>query len=147
MASYPRRSRSASERYRLAQTGIPDYANKSLDEQVVLFSKLVMENRRRPIYRVWSKLDPIARSVIMTELGCFAGKDAPQLIRAQRDERPRKVLAELERHLEVLKEFVKTQAEHEYQIIYRLRFRNHGGEGYRENGELNKNILSAKSMA
>jgi hypothetical protein len=97
MASVPKKSRRTSNQYRLAQTGIPDYANKSLDEQVALFSKLVMENSKKPIYRVWSKVDSVAQAVIMSELGFFDGE-----VRAQHYEWARKDSAELNRHTRML---------------------------------------------
>jgi hypothetical protein len=117
MTPVPMRFRRTSKRVGLTQTGIPDYANKSLDQQVALFSKLVMENSKRPIYRVWTKLDPVAHSVIMSELGCFDGK-----IRAQRDEWARKVAAELNRHTHMLRTFLKKQVEHEYRATRSPRF-------------------------
>jgi hypothetical protein len=117
MAAVPKKSRRTSNQYRLAQTGIPDNANKSLDEQVAFFSKLVMADSKKPIYRVWSRLDPVAHSVIMSELGCFDGK-----VRAQRDEWARNVAAELKRHTQMLRTFLKKQAEHEYRTTRRPRF-------------------------
>jgi hypothetical protein len=123
MTPAPKNSRRASKRVGLAQTGIPDYANKSLDEQVALLSKLFMENSRRPIYEVWSKLDSISRTVILAKLGCLLDKDS-RVTRAKRIERDRELVAELKKHLRRLRRFVRTQVEHEYQTIHRLRFRN-----------------------
>jgi hypothetical protein len=114
----------ASNRHRLPQTGIPNYAKKSLDEQVALFSKLVMANSKTPIYRLWSKIDSVARSVIMAELGCFDGKDAPQVARASRDERDRDLVAELERHTRLLERVLHKRAKHDYVITRRFGFRN-----------------------
>jgi hypothetical protein len=113
MASVPKKSRRTSNQYRLAQTGIPDYANQTLEDQVALFSKLVMRNSKMPIYRVWSKIDPVAHYVIMSELECFDGKDAPQLSRARRDQRNREVVAVLENHIRLLQRFHKMQEEHD----------------------------------
>jgi hypothetical protein len=117
MTAAPTKSRRTKSQYRLAQTGIPDYANKSLDEQVARFSELVMENSKRPIYRVWSKVDPVAHAVIMSELGCFDGK-----VRAQHYEWARKDSAELNRHTRMLGTFLKKQAEHENIAARRPRF-------------------------
>lgn len=104
-------------RYRLAQTDIPDFANKNREEQIALFSKRVMENSQRPIYRLWSKLDPFVRSVILSELGCFDGE-----VRGGRDKRAREVAAELKRHMHSLGTFLKKQAEHEYRTHRPPRF-------------------------
>jgi hypothetical protein len=101
----------------LGRRRIPDYADKSLDEQVVLFSKLVMGNPKRPIYRVWSRLDPVAHSAIMSELGFFDGK-----VRAQHNEWARKDAAELKKHTRMLRTFLMKQAEHENIAARRPRF-------------------------
>jgi hypothetical protein len=108
MVSVPKKPRSTNNRHHLTQIGIPDYVNQSLEDQVVLFSKLVLENSKRPIYRVWSKLDPVAHSVIMSELGLFDGK-----VRAQHYEWAREDAAELKRHTRSLGTFLKKQVEHE----------------------------------
>ena len=94
-----------------------DNANKSLDEQVALFSKLVMADSKRPIYRVWSRLDPVAHSVVMSQLGLFDGK-----VRAQYYEWARQDAAELKRHTRMLKTFLMKQVEHENIAARRPRF-------------------------
>jgi hypothetical protein len=76
-----------------------------------------MEGPKGPIYRVWSKLDPVAHSVILSELGCFDGKE-----RAQRDDRAREVAAELKKHTGMLVTFLRKQAEHEYRAHRPPRF-------------------------
>jgi len=116
MAAVPKKFKRTKSQYRLAQTGIPDYADKSLDQQVAVFSKLVMENSRTPIYRVWSKLDSIAHSVIVSELGCFDGKSS-----AQHWEWAREDAAELNRHSRMLRTFLKKQTEHEKILARRPR--------------------------
>jgi hypothetical protein len=117
MATVPKKSRRTSNQYRLTQTSIRDDAQKSLDEQVASFSNLVTADCKKPIYRVWSKLDPVAHSVIMSELGCFDGK-----VRAQHDDWARKLAAELKRHAHTLRTFLKKQAEHEYRTSRPPRF-------------------------
>jgi hypothetical protein len=49
----------------------------------------------------------------MKELGCFAGKGAPQLTYAQRDQCAREFLAEAKRQSRRLSKFIERQAEHE----------------------------------
>jgi hypothetical protein len=106
-----------SNEYRSAQTGLPGFADKSLDEQVALFSKLVMADSKKPIYRVWSKLDQAAHSVILSELGCFDVNE-----RVRRDEWARKTAAELKRHTRRLRRFLEQQVEFEDQLIRHYRF-------------------------
>jgi hypothetical protein len=121
MAPVPKKSRRTGNQYRSAQTGIPDYAIKGFDEQVALFSKLALENSKKPIYRVWSKLDPVAHSVILSELGCF-GESKRQLLSAQYHEWAQEDSAELKRHVRKLRTFLKRQAEHENIKVLRPRF-------------------------
>ncbi len=108
MTPAPKKFRCTRKRVDLTQTGISDNANQNLDEQVALFSKLVMENSKTSIYQVWSKLDPIAHFVIMSELGFLEGK-----VCAQHYEWAREDAAELKRHTRMLRTFLKKQAEHE----------------------------------
>ena len=117
MPAIPKRSRRTKSHYRFAQIGMSDYANKSPDDQVALFSKLVLENSQRHIHRVWSELDPVDHFVIMCRLGFFEGK-----VRAQQYEWAREDAAELKRHARMLGTFLKKRAEHESIAARRPRF-------------------------
>lgn len=88
--------------------GIPNNAKENLDKQVALFSKLVKENPKRAIFQVWSKLDSVAHSVILSELNSVDGK-----VRAEYYEWAREDAAELKKHARMLRTFLKKQAEHE----------------------------------
>ncbi len=117
MATVPKKSRRTNKRVRLAEPRIPDFDGRSVEEQVALLTKLIMENPRRPIYRVWSALDPVAHSVIVSKLGFFGEK-----VRAQRLEWARDDARELKRHTRMLTTFLKKQAEHESIAGRRPRF-------------------------
>lgn len=80
-----------------------------------------MANRGKAIHRVWSQLDYVGRSVVMKELGCFAGENAPQVIYAQSDRRAREFLVEAQRQSRRLSQFITRQAKHE-RIISALGF-------------------------
>src|SRR5580698_9329143 len=92
----------------LPQTGIKDNSNENYAEQVALFSRLVMEKSKGPLYRVWSQLDSADHFVIMYALGCFSWK-----VRAQHYQWAREDLAELRRHTNRLKTFLERRVEHE----------------------------------
>jgi hypothetical protein len=102
--------------YGLPKTRVPGYRKKPIEEQIGLFSKVVMANRGKPIHRVWSQLDDVGRSVVMKELGCFAGENAPQVIYAQRDQCAREFLVEAKRQSRWLSRFISRQAKHERTI-------------------------------
>ena len=76
-----------------------------------------MQKPEGPLYRVWSQLDSADHLVIMNALGCFSGK-----IRAQHYEWAREDLAELKRHTNILKTFLKRRAEHEKIAVRRPHF-------------------------
>jgi hypothetical protein len=71
------------KRFGLPKVDISGYADMSLDEQIAAFSRLVLENPARAIYKVWLQLDDVDRSIVMWRLGCFDGENAPQRIYAQ----------------------------------------------------------------
>jgi hypothetical protein len=100
----------------LAQTGVPNFADKNPGEQVALFSKLIMENSQKPTSRLWRKLDPLAHYVILSELGCLDRNE-----RARHDDWARKILAELKKHARRLGRFFEQQEEHEDQLICHYR--------------------------
>ena len=92
----------------LPQPDRKDNANENYAEQVASFSAQVMQKLEGPLYRVWSQLDSADHLVIMYALGCFSGK-----IRAQHYQWAREDLAELKRHTNILKTFLKRRTEHE----------------------------------
>ena len=121
MASVSKKPRRTRKQFALAPADNREYDNKSFEDQVAHFSKLAMENPSKPIYRLWSKLDFVARTVILSELGCLPG-DTRRLTRAQHFEWAREDAAELKRHTRALSTFLEKQAAHEKLLARRPRF-------------------------
>ena len=132
-------SRRTSIRYRLAQTLIPDYANKSIDEQIALFSELILDNPQMLIHRVWSELGQADHRVILSELGFFEGK-----VRAQQYEWAREDVAELKRHTRMLKTFLEKQVRHESVAARRPHF--YGPRRYSSEPVVNATLMKVLEL-
>jgi hypothetical protein len=113
------------KRFGLPKLDISGYADMSLDEQITALSELIMENQATAIYKVWSELDQVDRSIVMWRLGCFDGENAPQLIYAQREQSAREFLADVRKQKSFLAKVIARQAEHE---------RTASGLGFRSSG-------------
>ena len=113
------------KRFSLPKFDISGYADMSLDEQITALSELIMENQATAIYKVWSELDHVDRSIVMWRLGCFAGENAPQLLYAQRAQNARELLTEVKKQSRFLTKVITRQAEHE-RIVGNLGFRSSG---------------------
>jgi hypothetical protein len=116
MAPVSKRSIRSINRQHFALSPIPDYANKRLDEQVELISKVVLENPLKAIHEVWTALDPVAHSIILSELKLLNGK-----VRTQHLKRTREDAAELRKHTRMLRTFLEKQVDHENIVARRPR--------------------------
>ena len=63
---------------RQPNNGIVGYEEKSLEEQMRLFSELIQREGGKAVRKLWPNLDPLAQFYVMEQLGCFAGPDCPQ---------------------------------------------------------------------
>lgn len=122
MAARPKKRPGSRNQSRAARTGIPGSGDRSLDEQVALFSKLVSKNPQMAIHPVWTALDSVARAVILSELGCFDKENAPDLVHAKHYQWAREDAAELRRHAGMLETFLKKQVAHDELLARRPRF-------------------------
>jgi hypothetical protein len=116
MTLVPKKSKLSGEQPGIRQILSPD-THDSFEDQVDLFTKRSLTNSSRPIYGVWSKLDPTARSVVLFELGCFNEKT-----RDRYHKRAREDGAVLKKHLGMLETFLKRQADHDTIVARRPRF-------------------------
>jgi hypothetical protein len=122
MATRPKKRPGSRNQSLAARTGIAGFGDRSIDDQVAAFSKQVMKNPAKPIHRVWSALDSVARAVILTELGCFDKENAPDLVHAKHYQWAREDTAELRRHAGRLETFLKKQIAHDELLARRPRF-------------------------